>query len=356
MVQIKRALRLVIALIALLGSTRAHAEPTRSSADQAARAEQLFHEGTRAFEAAEYSEAYGALRSAWDLAPGYRTAAGLGQVELSLAQYRDAAEHLSYCLRHYPPDGDPVGRAHVEQGLDQAREHVAAVRIRVSVEAADIAVDGVTVGRSPLEGLVFVSPGSHVVAATRAGYVAAEETVDAPLRATRDVSLSLAATVQASESSPHDAVPFSGPSPELDHPKSRGTALSPTAWVLIVGGSLTAAALATAIVFDLKGASAGDELSRLSAQLGGRPDTCAAPSPDRLSLCSRLREAGDDRSTDNQIAMLAAIGTGALAAATAGTALLVYFSDKAPRRTALHPFMRATATAGGGGLVLGSRF
>src|SRR5882672_181123 len=119
------SLVLSILSLAIAGSLRA--EPVGSSGSLVERADQLFREGTSAFEAERYSEAYGALRSAWDLSPSYRHAAGLGQVELHLAQYRDAAEHLAYCLRNFPETGDKVARQHVEEGLEQAREHVASL-------------------------------------------------------------------------------------------------------------------------------------------------------------------------------------------------------------------------------------
>jgi hypothetical protein len=322
------------------------------SPEQVARAEQAFHEGTQAFEAGQYAQAYQSMKTAWALAPTYRTAAGLGQVELELERYPDAAHHLAYCLRHYPADADPAARSHVEEGLDQARAHVGALRVRVSVEGADVTVDGISIGKSPLEGLVFVKPGSHVIGASHQGYRSAEETLDAPVRATRDVTISLAVE-QATAVPPVGAAPREA-SPTAEEAKPRRDGLSPTAWVLIVGGSLTAAALATTIVFDVKGAAAQDDLEAAQAAL--EPGSCSAPSGPNAAACEHVRALADTRNTNNQIAVLGAIATGVLAAATAGTALYVHAKDRGPSESVRRPFVRFSAGLSGGALVVGSPF
>ncbi|HEX4335378.1 MAG TPA: PEGA domain-containing protein [Polyangiaceae bacterium] len=346
---------LLFGLSILLGTAYAsfcHADPGGASPDSVARAEQLFHDGTRAFEAAEYSRAYENLKAAWDLSPTYRTAAGLGQVELQTEQFRDAAFHLSFCLRHYPPDGDANIRAHVEEGLEQARTHVAALRVRVSVEGAQVAVDGVASGKSPLDGLLFVDPGSHTVAASREGYRSAEEKVETPVRATLDVSLSLVGEqntglpVASGSGAPLPTTLYEQP--------AASSGLSATAWVLIVGGSLTAAALATTVVFDVKGSDATNDLKTAQRSVSSRG--CDNPTGGDVSACSRVHSLAGDRNTDNQIAILGAVVTGVLAAATIGTAIYENHREHAAKAAAKSPFVNFTAGPSGGSVLLGTSF
>jgi hypothetical protein len=354
---------LFLGFLLLLGAAfcrPCRADPGEPAADSVARAEQLFHEGTKAFEAAEYAEAYTALKSAWELAPSYRTAAGLGQVELQIERFRDAAYHLSYCLRHYPQDGDAGIRAHVEDGLEQARMHVAALRVRVGVEGAEVGIDGASVGKSPLDGLVFVEPGSHKVTASHPGYRLAEVNVETPVRATRDVSLSLVSDENSSLPRVSD-VTLVDPFPRDTARPRASSGLSPTSWVLIVGGSLTAAALATSIVFAVKGAAASNDLKAAQADVpSGGPsmkDPCSTPSgADTTSACARVHDVADTRNTDNQIAILGAIVTGALAAATAGTAVYVHSKEHTERAATGRPFVRVAAGPSGGSVLLGTAF
>jgi hypothetical protein len=341
----------------LLGPTLTgpiRAEPALHAASDVERADQLFRKGTEAFEKERYSDAYGALRAAWDLAPSYRTAAGLGQVELHLTQYRDAAEHLAYCLRSFPTSGDAGARRHVEEGLAQAREHVAALRVRVDPEGAEVAVDGHPAGRAPLEGLLFVDPGPHVIQASAEGRTTTSETVDAPVRVTRDVSLSLVASPSASSSS-LPASAKSAPAAESAR-ASRGftvssTGLSDTVWAVIIGGSLTAVAIGTAVLFDVKGASANHDVEDLRRGIGSGGD-CATPSSTQAPVCANLRASADERNRDYQIALIAGITAGVLGAATVGTAIFLESRRGAPQRAAHGASMRIQGMPGGAAVML----
>lgn len=328
----KRILCAVPAVVAILVSDPARADAPTRAAENAERADKLFVEGTNAFEQRQYAEAYRSLRAAWDLAPSYRTAAELGQVELQIAAYRDAATHLAYCLRHLPADVEPTAREHIEQGLAEAREHTAALRIRVTVEDADVTVDGASVGRSPLEGVVFVEPGAHELAATRLGYVETSQTVQAPVRAALDVTLNL---VPTSPPSPISALPLTPATPATPTPTNplddtsphASNGLPPATWALIIGGSLTAVALGTAIGFEVKGSSDNSDLQKLSGQLGASSSSCASPaqpSSASASLCSELVDKRNARNSANEIAMGMGITTGVLAAATAITAYVLW--------------------------------
>jgi hypothetical protein len=139
-----------------------------------------------------------------------------------------------------------------------------------------------------------------------------------------------------------------------DVPRASGSGLSATAWVLIVGGSLTAAALATAVVFDVKGSGASDDLKTAQASVSGHG--CGMPTEGELGACSRVHDLAASRNTDNQIAILGAIVTGALAAATAGTAVYVNYKEHATKAAAERPFVRFSANLSGGTVVLGTPF
>jgi hypothetical protein len=349
-------------LLLLLGPTLTgplRAEPALRAASDAERADQLFRKGTEAFEKERYSDAYGALRAAWDLAPSYRTAAGLGQVELHLTQYRDAAEHLAYCLRSFPTSGDGGARRHVEEGLAQAREHVAALRVRVDPEGAEVAVDGHPAGRAPLDGLLFVDPGPHIIQASAEGRTTTSETVDAPVRVTRDVSLSLVASPSASSSASSSGLPASAksaPAAESTRPSGgstvSSTGLSDTVWTVIIGGSLTAVAVGTAVLFDVKGASANHDVDDLRRGIGSGGD-CAAPSSTQAPLCANLRASADERNRDDQIALIAGIAAGVLGAATVGTAIFLESRRGAPERAAHGMLsMRIKGVPGGAAVML----
>ena len=61
--------------------------------------------GEEAARAGRLSEAYDILLGAWRKKPTYDVAANLGSVELRLGKVRDAAEHLAFSVREYPPSG-----------------------------------------------------------------------------------------------------------------------------------------------------------------------------------------------------------------------------------------------------------
>lgn len=322
----------------------AGAEPLERSAADVERAEQHFRKGTRAFEEQRYSEAYALLRAAWDLSPSYRTATGLGQVELHLGQFRDAAAHLSFCLRHFPADGDPKVRAHVEQGLLEAREHVGALRVRVNVEGAEVAVDGAAAGKSPLEGLLFVEPGSHVVTATKDGKTA-RATVEGHVRATEEVELAVPFDVTAPPGAA--ALPEAPAGTASDPAREPSRGLPPSSLALIVGGSLTAVALGTSIAFYVKGSNADDDANARASQLPNDPSACL-PGGASVELCRAADEKFDERNDANRVGLAAAVGSGVFAAATVATFFALRASERSQSAASVPLSIGFRSTAGGG--------
>src|SRR5262245_20110877 len=93
-----------IVLLALTHDAISFAQAADGDVRATESSEELFLRGTAAFEQRDFSTAYEAHLKAWEQHHSFRTAVGLGQVELYLGKYRDAAEHLSYARSHAPPD------------------------------------------------------------------------------------------------------------------------------------------------------------------------------------------------------------------------------------------------------------
>jgi tetratricopeptide (TPR) repeat protein len=283
------------------------ASPVRASdaMHASAEAEHLFAQATEAFESGRYAEALEAYRHAWRLAPAFRTAVGVGQVELHLGMHRDAAEHLSYALRHFPAGGSATLKERIRAGLDEARAHVGVLRIDVDAEGAEIRVNGSPVGMAPLSEEVFVEPGRHRVSAEHAGR-RAEASVDAVASRSTAVALVLA------EPPTRDAEP----------------GFAPATWALLGGGALTSVGIASAVVFSLNASAAGDDVRRARASLEDSA-SCVGPAPP--AACEDLRRATEDRNTANRAATIAAVSAGVIGAGTAVVAAVLWPMGRSPR-------------------------
>src|SRR5262245_20529051 len=135
----------------LTASGTAFAQAPKASARPAApaapaktpdRADELFQQAADAFDAGRYPEAQAKLEAAWAIKKTYDIAGNLGVVEVKLGKYTAAAEHLSWALLHFPPTETNKARRGYEQELAKARAEVAALRIRVSTDGAEITVNG----------------------------------------------------------------------------------------------------------------------------------------------------------------------------------------------------------------------
>jgi hypothetical protein len=201
---------------------------------------------------------------AWALRQSYDVAASLGDTEVKLGMFAEAAEHLSFSLRNFPPLENEQALSTVRRQLALAREEVAEVHVTVDA-GASITVDQRLVGTSPLEGAVFVTPGRHVIEARKGSAVATRDEV---FRAAQERSISLALG-PASSAGPEDT-------------------LGPRSMVpLIVGGAVVAVGLTTGIAFRLSANADDDHANGIRARLG--QGACAG-SAGSSADCTALRD------------------------------------------------------------------
>ena len=149
-------------------SARADTEEAKSHFQ---RAVELFHESDFRAALIEFQRAY-------DAAPNYKVLYNLGQTSLELQDYAGALKAFRGYLDGGGREIPAARRTQVEADLKRLESRVARVEIAVNVEGADITVDDVSVGRSPLRDAVLVGAGRRKIAATKAGLSTATRVVD----------------------------------------------------------------------------------------------------------------------------------------------------------------------------------
>ena len=110
----------------------------------------LFQEGNALYDAQKFPEAEAKYQAAWDAKQSYDTAGNLGNVELQIGQNREAAEHLGWAVKHFPPSGSSDKRAFLEKRLAEAIALVGTLDIASNPDGATIWLDGKQLGKTPL--------------------------------------------------------------------------------------------------------------------------------------------------------------------------------------------------------------
>ncbi|MDC3960487.1 PEGA domain-containing protein [Polyangium jinanense] len=173
------------------GSTPAPV-PSGASAQPAVnpQVKQLYDVGIKAAEKGQWEKARASFEEAFKLDPRPKIAVNLGNAELELGRYRDAAEHLEYFLRN-DTSGNAAARQPVQQLLDKATAQIGTLRVTVDVKGAEVLVDGRSVGQAPVERPIFVEPGSYTIEARSPEKTPVSQKVALAAGAKLDVDLKL---------------------------------------------------------------------------------------------------------------------------------------------------------------------
>jgi PEGA domain len=359
------ALVFTIAAVAV-APDRATAQPAQlaAGADAATDPAALYKEGVELYSKNKWKEAKAKFQEAWRLNPTGDVAYNLGSTEYQLHEYRNAAEHLSFALRHWPLLTVMVKLKPIaKQRFDESRAFVAALTVKVNVPNAAVFVDGRSVGKEPLEAEVFVEPGKHTVEAKLDGYAGAKETVDTTRVSALAVSLTLSALQPAptaatsvapapSVTASAGAVPVAPPStassvasapPIMEVPHGRRKT-----GIIIAGGATAGAVLVAGVVFTVvangKANAARDKNDQIIRTMGA--GTCAQPN----GACGEAASLFHDRQGFSNAAAWSFIAAGAFGAATAIYAVATKPAPKTRMRAG--PLL----TADSGGLMIGGEW
>lgn len=144
-------------------------EPTPSP-EVMAEAKQRFDRGFELYEEGEYPLALIEFNRAYELVPNYRVLYNIGQVCIQLGQYANARRALT---EYREKGGDGLSndrRASIAKDLEMLDRRTAYLMITSNVSGAEVLVDDVVVGKTPLDAALLVDAGVHRVSLRRQGY------------------------------------------------------------------------------------------------------------------------------------------------------------------------------------------
>jgi tetratricopeptide (TPR) repeat protein len=281
---------------------KAQSEAGASAADDAStkRARELFNEGVKAYKKSKWAEAHTFFSAAWDLKKHWQIAANMGDCEMQLGRYREAAEHLLYYAREAPPEK----RAEAEAFLKKAQEKVGTITVKVNGAEADVMVDGERVGKTPMSEPIFVEPGTKTIAARAAGMPLADKKLEVAPGSAHDVVLTL-----EPEKKP--------PSNETKGPEEKKPP-SPVPWI-IGGSALAAVGIGMGIGFTVAANGKRDEAASILQGLGGSAPCCGEPVS---GPCKDVYDAVAKQDTYANTAIAGFVIGGVAAAGTVATFIL----------------------------------
>jgi tetratricopeptide (TPR) repeat protein len=336
--------------------------PAPAAGADNAGADAIFRQGNDLYKKGQFAEAEAAYERAFGLKQTYDIASNLAYAEMRLGKHVEAATHLAFALKNYPPVGSEEKKKIAIERLETLKKSVATLRVLVEPKDAEIFVDGKALGRVSQHDDIFVEPGDRIFEAKLAGFGDERQQVQAVKGEADVVTIRLRPLpVQATPSEPpRAAVPvapvveqkkkslLATPVPPVeDKPKAD---MGPKRAIIFAGGATTLAGLGTGIVLVTLASNKHAQADALIAELGSAYGPRACVDEAALPQCGEVRQMFRDRATLENAAVGTFVGTGLLAVATVTYMLLPPRLWETSRVQAT-PWLTAT---GGGASLRGS--
>lgn len=272
-----------------------------------------------AFRNGRYEEARQAFSECYALMPKSDVLRNLSISEIQSGHYVEAARHLTVLLSG--ADLPANVREEATHRLAQAEAQIGRLNVSVDVPGATLSIDGVPVGRTPLDGAWYIEPGQHEITIRKEGYPGDSRQIYALAGVAIPVTVSLEELRREQERDQHAAELMGTREGETQRDRGIGTAATVT---LISTGTLAALGLIGGFYFTASANAHDDEAKELAGLLGANGcGSATLLSPD----CRKLWDDQTDASNDRRRATASFIGFGVASAATLGYALWLLLDD-----------------------------
>lgn len=150
-----------------------------------------FERGVKLYEEQDWRSALIEFERAYSISPHYSVLYNIGQCRYQLQDYAGSLTAFETYLATGGGEESAEQQQRVKATLDALRGRVAQVVVVADVDGAEITVDDVVVGTTPLASPVVVSEGRRKIVASKVGRKAVSRYVDVAGRDSADVSFHL---------------------------------------------------------------------------------------------------------------------------------------------------------------------
>src|SRR5688572_14876877 len=120
----------ILCSVLATSSTSGVVATAQPASDSGQRATELYKKGNELYDKSKWAEAETMYRAAFELRQSFEIAGNLGDVEMIQGKPRDAAEHLAFALREFPPSGKPPQKEALQKRLREATNMIGTVHIK----------------------------------------------------------------------------------------------------------------------------------------------------------------------------------------------------------------------------------
>ncbi len=160
------------------------------------RARAVFHQGVQLYNEGSFEAALAEFRRAYQLSPNYRLLYNIAQTYFELHDYVSSSKALKQYTQAGGNEISAARRAEVNELNQKLDDRIAYLDIACNVDGADIRVDDISVGVSPLAPAVPVNAGPRRITAVKAGYAVTAHMVTVVGGERSKVAINIAALAQ----------------------------------------------------------------------------------------------------------------------------------------------------------------
>lgn len=308
--------------------------PAATDPAVAAAVKQAYAAGRAAADAKQWPKAVEEFGKAYALKPLPQLAGNLGEAELQVGRFRDAAEHVSIFLREDKGALSEDKKAG-EAWLKEAKKKIVTLKITVDEAGAEVLVDDKVIGVSPLPPEVYVDPGQHTIVARKG--TARVEVVD-----TYQAGWTRVMKLVPKEAG---AVPTPTAVPTTSSGAGRGESTGPRKELVIGGAAVGGVLLVAGAIFAGVSASKAGEAGALSP---GGWDKCYGKSDSGpIAGCNELHALHQETALFGNLATGMFLSGALVGGATLLYALRILPPGRGPKKAAFSAMPVVTPSAGG---------